>query len=114
MDHEVAQDPESLKAEVVRLRAILADAGAVVPAEWRLTAAEERIFRVLLAVDTATRAAIAEGAERPENRTIDIHIARIREKLKPFGVEIETVRSRGWRLVGRFTWARVLAARPAA
>lgn len=113
VDTPQEQSVESLQAEVAGLRALLSNADAVVPAEWRLTSAEERIFRVLLAVDNATRKVIAEGADAPETRTIDVHITRIRSKVERFGVEIETVRGRGWRLVGRFTWARSLAARNA-
>ena len=100
---------DALRAEIDALKATLADTQAVVPPEWKLTDSEERIFRVLLSCDIATRAAIAAGAGRGETRTIDVHVTRIRKKLSRFGVEIETVRGKGWRLVGRFTWARTLA-----
>lgn len=113
MTEQGMQEPESLKSELERLRTIFADTAAIVPAEWKLTNTEDRIFRALLAVDCATREAIAEGAKVGLNRSIDVVIHRIRNKLTPFGVEIETVRSRGWRLVGRFTWQRSLAARAA-
>jgi two-component system cell cycle response regulator CtrA len=107
------QEVLALREQVQTLRAKLADTQAVLPAEWKLTVTEDRVFRALLAVDCATRASIAEGAAVPETRTIDVYIARIRKKLTPFGVEIETVRDRGWRLVGRFTWQRVLNAQAA-
>lgn len=103
-----------LRAEVERLRAALADTQSVVPADWRLTLTEAKVFAVLLAVDNATRAAIAAGAGLAENRSIDVHLTRIRKKLTPFGVEIETVRGSGWRLVGRYTWGRALSPRPTA
>lgn len=105
---------ESLRAEVAQLRAAMVNAQAVIPHDWRLTATEERVFRVLLAVDTATRQIIHEGAGVEGVRSADIHILRIRRKTKRFGVEIETVRAKGWRLVGRFTWERVLLANAAA
>ena len=104
---------EALQARVADLESKFSDTQAIVPAEWGLTAMEERVFRVLLAVETVTRQAVAEGAGTPETRTIDVHIARIRKKVSRFGVDIESVRARGWRLVGRFTWARSLAARTA-
>jgi DNA-binding response OmpR family regulator len=107
---EQSGDIESLRAEVAGLRAMLFDSKAVAPAEWRLTAAETRVFRVLLAVDTCTRKIIAEGAQVPETRTVDVHITRIRNKTKPFSVRIESVVGSGWRLVGRTTWAGLLAA----
>lgn len=100
---------DELRAQVAELTALLADSAAAVPPEWRLTATEERIFRVLLAVDTASRQAIAKGASLSENRTIDVHIARIRTKVNRFGAEIETVRAKGWRLVNRQGWGRSLA-----
>lgn len=114
MANQPVQEPETLEAEVVRLRALLSDSNAIIPAEWRLSVTEDKVFRVMLGVDCAARAVIAAGASLTDNRSIDVHITRIRKKLTPFGVEIETVRSRGWRLVGRFTWARVLAPRSAA
>jgi len=105
---QAPDENDSLRAEIERLRAVLADTQASVPAGWRLTATEDKVFRVLLAVDCATRAAIAQGAGLTENRSIDVHLTRIRKKLTPFGVEIETVRSRGWRLVGRAGWCGAL------
>jgi DNA-binding response OmpR family regulator len=106
------QPPDSeadrLRAELTQLRAAFTETKAVAPAEWRLTPTEERVFRVMLACDTAGRAAIAAGASLGETRTIDVHLLRIRDKLTRFGVEIETVRGKGWRLVGREAWSRTL------
>jgi DNA-binding response OmpR family regulator len=95
--------------EVARLRALLTDSAASVPLDWRLTATEETIFRVMLAHDCATPALIAEasGTKSPESGRV--HIFRIRNKLKPRAVEIETLHGRGWRLIGREHWARQLA-----
>jgi DNA-binding response OmpR family regulator len=100
---------ESLRLTVDSLKAALADTKADLPAEWRLTVTEARVFRVLLACDVSTRAAIAAGANLRNNRTIDVHVLRIRKKTARFGAEIETVRAKGWRLVNRNSWARSLA-----
>jgi DNA-binding response OmpR family regulator len=100
---------EALRAEVAGLRAALADSQSDLPGDWRLTATEERIFRVFLALDIATRAAIAEAAGVKAYRTQGVHISRIRAKLKPHRVEIETVHTKGWRLVGRPAWQAVLS-----
>jgi DNA-binding response OmpR family regulator len=98
-----------LASEVVRLRALLSDTACAVPADWRLTKTEETIWRVLLAHDCASAALIAEAAEVPTLQSVRVHLMRLRKKLMPQRVEIETLNGRGWRLVGRDHWARVLA-----
>lgn len=105
-------DVEILQQRVAELEAMFVDTRAVIPSEWRLTQTEDRVFRVLLAVDVATRAALQQGAD-VKGRGPDVHILRIRRKAARFGVVIETVHSHGWRLVGRVTWARSLAAQAA-
>lgn len=104
------EDAETdLRAENALLRAKFSDTQADLPAEWRLTPTEARIFRVLLAVDTATHEAIAEGAGVSAQKTQVVHISRIRPKLARRNVEIETVQTKGWRLVGRAAWQSVLS-----
>lgn len=98
-----------MKARVAELEGMLADAQAIIPVEWRLSPAEERVFRVLLANDRAARDLINEGAGLTGKRAADVHILKIRRKTARFGVVIETIHERGWTLVGRFTWARGLS-----
>ena len=104
---------DTLKMRVAELERKFSDTLAVLPAEWKLSPQEDRVFRVLLAVDIAGRAAIEIGSGC-RGRIIDNYILRIRRKTARFGVVIETVHNRGWRLVGRFTWARSFAAQSAA
>lgn len=99
----------TLREEVQRLRATLSDTVSSVPVKWRLTPMEERIFRVLLAVEIATRDAIAEATSVKSYRTQGVHLSRIRSKLTQHRVEIETVQSKGWRLVGREAWRSILS-----
>lgn len=101
-------EAETLRAEIERLRACLANTAAAVPVNWHLTTTEERVFRILLAVEIATRESIAEGAAVKCPRTQGVHICRMRRKLKPHRVEIETVQRKGWRLVGREAWRALL------
>lgn len=101
----------ALQNEVGRLRALLSDSSAMLPTEWKLTPAEERIFRALLASDCASVATIQEVAAT-NAQAARVHLHRIRKKLSPRGVEIETLHGRGWRLVGREQWARILAPKP--
>lgn len=99
----------NLREEMEELRRKFAATESPAPASWRLTAVEERVFSVLLAVDTATRDAVSVVMGRDLGRTVDVHISRIRKKVTSHGVEIESVRGKGWRLVGREAWRRALA-----
>lgn len=103
-----------LRARVSQLEGMLADSQAVIPSEWRLTPTEERVLRVLLAVDRASRDLLNEGAGLTGKRAADVHILRIRRKTARFGVVIDTIHDRGWSLIGRFTWARGLSPQAAA
>jgi DNA-binding response OmpR family regulator len=53
--------------------------------------------------DISTVAGVTEGS-------VSVLIRRIRTKVSAHGVEIETVAGKGWRLIGRETWRRALAA----
>lgn len=98
---------DCLRAEVARLTALLRDTAAVFPRTWSLTPGEENVFRALLAHDIATVAVVVE-AVNASAAAIRVFIHRIRQKLTPHNVEIETLQGRGWRLVGREQWAAIL------
>lgn len=99
-----------LKEELTALQAKFSATESPAPAAWKLTAHEERVFSVLLAVDTATRDAVGVALARAPTRTVDVFVSRIRKKISPHGLEIETVRGKGWRLVSREAWRHALAA----
>jgi len=101
----------SLEDEVQRLRGLLADANADLPAGWGFTTTEAAIFRVLLSNDYGTHAVIGEVAGVDGKAAARVHMHRIRRKVSASGIEIETVSGKGWRLVGREHWRRTLAAR---
>lgn len=48
------------QSETARLRSLLADSQAMLPPEWKLTRAEEAIFRAMLANDIASPALLME------------------------------------------------------
>ena len=106
----LVEQPVTRELEVGRLRALLADSTAAVPADWRLSVTEEKIFRALLANDFVGQPLIAEVAGTPTARSSRVHMHRIRTKLTPRGVSIETVHGRGWRLIGRDHWRAILDA----
>lgn len=105
----MTEDPDTLRAENAELRARFSDTRADLPNDWKLTPTEARIFRVLLAVEIATHEAIAEGSGVSSRQTQVVHVSRIRPKLKLRKIEIETVQTKGWRLVGREAWQSILS-----
>jgi hypothetical protein len=79
------------------------------PDAWRLTSGETAVLGALLTDDTVDGSAIATAAGVTPG-SVDVLIHRLRKKVSPHEVEIETVRGKGWRLIGRETWRRALAA----
>lgn len=75
-----------------------------VPLVFGLTAHEAVLFGLLLRRDLVTKEMAMVGlyGDRPdldpEIKIIDVYICKARKKLKGFGVEIETVWGRGYRL----------------
>ena len=83
------------------------------PVAWGLTGAEARVFAHLKSRPVATKQSIMmalysdrPGAE-PEIKIVDVFICKLRKKLTPFGVVIETVWGRGYGLASNM--ARCLA-----
>lgn len=105
----MTEDADTLRAENAELRAKFSDTQAGIPPEWKLTPTEARIFRVLLAVEIATHEAISQGSGIASRPTQVVHISRIRPKLRLRKIEIETVQTKGWRLVGREAWQSILS-----
>ena len=64
------------------------------PIEAVLTSQFVANFDRLVDRSALARAVWPTGAPRP--RTLDTHILRLRRRVADFGLEIETVRSRGW------------------
>lgn len=101
---------EGLEAENGRLRDRIAQLEEamgldfIAPLEWRLTRAETALFGVLLAREIATKEALLTGivrdptGEAPEIKIVDVFVCKARRKLRPFGIEIETLWGRGYRL----------------
>jgi two-component system cell cycle response regulator CtrA len=92
------------RAENQRLRDELAPPGYV-PAVFGLTPTDERAFKALLSRDQWTKEALLasiylEHAEQdiPDIKIIDVSICKLRAKLKPFGLDIETFWGRGYRM----------------
>lgn len=84
--------------------AILEDALSgtrLLPLEWGLTGQESRVFGVLVNRELASKEAVMVSlyGDKPDaamEKIVDVYICKIRKKLKPFGIDIQTVWGRGW------------------
>jgi len=101
------------------LKALLAGETEMIPGHIvHLSRAEEQILRMLMARSILTKDAFltvreAEGHDA-EVKILDVFICKIRKKLEPFGIVIETVWGKGYTLNGAMKErVRELASRPA-
>lgn len=101
LNNKLREENETLKEQIAYLQAALMGPEEL-PIEWKLTKTEQRIVRVCLARELATKEAIAtalywdkdEPADGMSN--INVHMSKIRRKLKPFGIEIKTSWGKGF------------------
>lgn len=69
-----------------------------------LTSHETKLFGILLKRDVVTKEAAMSAlyGDRPngeaEIKIVDVYICKARKKLKPFGIQIETIWGRGFRM----------------
>ncbi|MGB0683380.1 MAG: helix-turn-helix domain-containing protein [Magnetovibrionaceae bacterium] len=75
------------------------------PAWMRLTKTETRFLQVLMMKDVATKEQILFGLyndrhidDQPDAKSVDVYAFKVRKKLSPLGVSIETIWGRGYRL----------------
>lgn len=99
----VELDNERLREQIARLEAAMG-LGFIAPLEWNLTQAEARVMGALTTRDLLTKdAAMAVlyrdfGREEPEIKIVDVFICKIRKKVAPFGIRIETMWGQGYYL----------------
>lgn len=74
-----------------------------VPLMFGLTPSEAKVLSLLLVRDIATKGQIMtaimsdRGADaEPEMKIVDVYVCKIRNKVRPFGISIETVWGRGY------------------
>lgn len=113
---------EALEAENQRLRdqvTALQDAlgqteAFRTPAEWRLTASEATVFASLYGRESCSKEQLMHALyepgvdDEPNIKIVDVFICKLRKKLTPYGVAIETIWGRGYRMTAQ-TKARVQA-----
>lgn len=100
-----------LEERVRVLEDALAPASVVIPLEWGLSQREACIFAHLTTRDLVTRDSIFAALyshlpidDEPAAKIVDVFLCAIRKKLSRFGVQIHTVRGRGFALAGRRTY----------
>ncbi len=103
---EVVAENDTLRERITQLEEAMASTAIHVPVEYGLTATEETIFRALM-----TRAEIHTeglmtllysgrntGRLLPDPKIVAVLICKIRRKVEPFGVKIDTIWGRGYAL----------------
>ncbi len=101
----VEKENDILRERLAAVEKILFASGfSSVPIEWRLTGSEARIFGTLMSRDLASKETLMTALyygrldDDPDIKIVDLFICKLRKKLKPFGIPIETVWGNGYRL----------------
>lgn len=100
-DKIIERENDELRERVAFLEDLLAEK-IWLPVELGLTKAEEAVVQTLLSRDVMSRDqamhALYSGRpnEVPEMKIIDVLICKIRKKVEPFGIKIDTHWGRGW------------------
>lgn len=97
-----------LEERIRFLEEVLTPTNVVIPLEWRLTAAEARVFSHLTTKPQCTKESIMAAlyglkpnTDEPEIKIVDVFVCKLRKKLRPFGVKIVTVWGQGYGLQNR-------------
>ena len=99
----VEAENDMLRAKVEQLEGLLGVRMSA-PLILGLTAQEARVLGVLMKRDVATKEAVMAGLyshradDTVEIKIVDVFICKIRKKLQPFDIPIETVWGQGYRL----------------
>lgn len=94
---------QSLEDRVASLEAAMMGE-ATPPMEYGLTAHEGRLLGMLITREQCTKEQLLAGIysaradDPPEIKIVDVYVCKIRKKLKPFGIEIETLWGVGYRI----------------
>lgn len=106
---------EILQEQILQLKAMLVP-HIEPPRHWKLTPLQTRLFQCIAARDVADKHFIwfslygdRHDDEVPEEKIVDVLVCNIRKKVKPFGVNIETVWGRGYSLQNRKSYSELAA-----
>lgn len=117
MEMNLADRCEYLEEENRQLRAALRSCDeARFPSKWMLSGGEKRVLLSLISSPDGFRSheALLHAGRRAESvydaDLVKVLVAKLRKKLKPFGIEIHTVWSQGYK-IDPISKSRILAAR---
>lgn len=94
---------EDLEYDLKELHGQVNGAKLFFPIEWALTARETDVLRYLVVNTVGEKKAIHRAMyprewDAPDLKIMDVFICKLRRKVRPFGVEIDTVWGIGWSL----------------
>jgi DNA-binding response OmpR family regulator len=101
---ELERERDDARARVTELEVALFRPDFRIPPEWRLTRQEVTLFGALIASGDAvlTRAAMMSALYGSDDwatpKIVDVLMCKMRAKLKPHDIQVETVWGRGFRL----------------
>lgn len=104
---ELECERDDARARIAELEEALFRPDFRVPPEWKLTRQEVTLLGSLIASGDAvlTRAAMMSALYGSDDwatpKIIDVLMTKMRAKLKPYGIAVETVWGRGYRLSGQ-------------
>lgn len=102
---------EALEAELERANARITQLeeamgmGVITPVDWKLSPSEMRIFGALLArtyINADAAMAVLyrdQGKEEAHVKILDVFVCKLRKKIGPFGITIETIWGTGYRML---------------
>lgn len=87
---------QRLRDELDAIKAEKIGGGFLAPIEWGLTGKEEAIFGILMSRDICSKESIHFavyhhlGGEGPDLKIVDVFVCKMRPKVEPYGILIET------------------------
>jgi two-component system cell cycle response regulator CtrA len=112
---------DTQRERIRQLEELLVPSSTLVPQEWMLTTKEARVFSHLTTRQIASKRTIMQALyfdqhsdDEPQEKIVDVFVCKMRKKLKPYGVQIETIWGQGYSLVDREQYAHLPVPRPPA
>ncbi|MCP4384885.1 MAG: winged helix-turn-helix domain-containing protein [Hyphomicrobiales bacterium] len=112
VEARLRDENEVLREHNLQLQELIRPDNVLIVDDWRLTQFERRLFRCLTTrtwcpYDILMAALYADQpGDHPDARILRVMVSKMRTKLRPFGVEIETVWGLGYRLRDRKRFVR--------
>jgi two-component system cell cycle response regulator CtrA len=100
----IEEENETLREKIDYLERTLLGDGIIMPPEFKLTGKEGQVLNALLARDILTKESIMTALYSdqpnaiPEQKIVDVFVCKMRPKLEPFGIKIETIWGSGYSL----------------